>query len=355
MRIVPLLLSFAAVLPAQDWTKDAALAEFHGLVTTKRPMAEWPERDAAIGQWLERVRATRLDLGDHGFAVGVARYFTKDYVGAAEQLLAELDRLDGRLPTGDYDTVVGRALMGFGVTAIREQQIAKAGPSLEHAVRLYSDPVMVYRAACTALASAEQSDAVALLDRLLGRMFADERLDATARQTVLKAVYAPRGGESAAARPALKPFAGRDLDGQEVSLEALKGKVVLVDFWATWCGPCLREMPHVTAAHREYHDDGFVVVGVSLDSEPTQQRGGAIVPPDPEGETTAKIRSTMARLGMDWPVVYEGGGWETRLAKENGIRSIPATFLLDRTGKVRYTNLRGDDLSKRVAELVGEK
>ena len=144
------------------------------------------------------------------------------------------------------------------------------------------------------------------------------------------------------------------MDGKEIKLQDLAGKVVLVDFWATWCGRCIRKMPGIVKAHQKFAEDGLVVIGVSLDKEPGQEPGGALVEPDPKGETVAKIRSTMKKLGMAWPVIYEGGGWGTRLAKENGIRRIPATFLIDRKGKVRYSYLSDDKLEQRIGELLDE-
>ncbi len=86
----------------------------------------------------------------------------------------------------------------------------------------------------------------------------------------------------------------------------------------------------------EIKDDGLAILGVSLD------RANAV----------DKIRSTMTKYGMDWPQIYDGGGWQTKPARVNGVRSIPATFLLDREGNVVATNLRGAALEKTIAEVL---
>jgi thiol-disulfide isomerase/thioredoxin len=133
------------------------------------------------------------------------------------------------------------------------------------------------------------------------------------------------------------PFEFTDLNGKTVSLDKLKGKVVLIDFWATWCKPCIAEMPNVIKLHKEYKDAGFEIVGVSLDRD------------------KAAFESYISRNGMDWPQQFDGKGWGNEIAAKYKVRSIPATYLLDREGKIRYRSIRGPQLEKAVAQLVKEK
>ncbi len=125
-------------------------------------------------------------------------------------------------------------------------------------------------------------------------------------------------------------------DGSEVDLTAMTGKVVLVDFWATWCGPCIAEMPNVIKAYNEFHDDGFEVVGISLD------------------QNQSDLDRYVEENKMPWPQYFDGKGWGNEIAGKFGIQGIPATFLIGKSGKIEATNLRGDALEKKVSELLEE-
>jgi thiol-disulfide isomerase/thioredoxin len=131
-------------------------------------------------------------------------------------------------------------------------------------------------------------------------------------------------------------FTGATADARSVKFpEDYKGKLVLLDFWATWCQPCVAEMPTVVKAKKDFGARGFSVLGVSLDAENAEQ----------------KIASTSRRLEMDWPHVYDGGHWHARVAKQYQISSIPAAFLVDGdTGTIvaMGRDLRGENLGATV-------
>jgi thiol-disulfide isomerase/thioredoxin len=131
-------------------------------------------------------------------------------------------------------------------------------------------------------------------------------------------------------------FNEKDVAGKPLSIASYKGKVVLVDFWATWCGPCRAELPNVIATYKKYHDQGFEIIGVSLDQD------------------QAKLTGFTKSMNMTWPQFFDGQGWQNKLAVNYGIESIPATYLLDGNGKIIGRDLRGDELTQAVAKALGE-
>ena len=142
------------------------------------------------------------------------------------------------------------------------------------------------------------------------------------------------------------------IDGREVDLARMRGKVVMLDFWATWCVPCMRQKPYVIAAYNEFHAQGFEVVGISLDHapDPAKPGGGA--------KTAAQVAEFARQHGMPWPQHYDGQGKANVLAQRFGVTTIPASFLLDQEGRVVAMNMRNDELADAVRRLLaprGEK
>ncbi|MDP1580201.1 MAG: TlpA disulfide reductase family protein [Candidatus Didemnitutus sp.] len=129
-------------------------------------------------------------------------------------------------------------------------------------------------------------------------------------------------------------FAEVDLKGQPLDLAAYRGKVVLIDFWATWCGPCVAELPHVLAAYKKFHAKGFEIIGVSLDKD------------------RARLDAFLEQHQMTWVQFFDGQGWENKLSRQYGISAIPATFLLDANGRIVARDLTGSELEDELAKLL---
>ncbi len=130
-------------------------------------------------------------------------------------------------------------------------------------------------------------------------------------------------------------FNEKDINGNPLSIANYKGKVVLIDFWATWCPVCRIELPNILATYKKYHDQGFEIIGISGD------------------EDQQKLENFLKSQGMTWPQYDDGK--DNKLALKYGVSLLPTSFLLDGNGNIIAKDLRGDALETAVAKSIAKK
>jgi peroxiredoxin len=147
------------------------------------------------------------------------------------------------------------------------------------------------------------------------------------------------GTHDARIKPGATPFPinAKDIAGKPVSLGQYRGKVLLIDFWATWCGPCVAELPNVQAVYNQYHKQGLEVVGFSQD----------------EDEST--LKSFVAQRGMPWRQVFCGSAFGGKVTEAYGVHAIPFMVLIGRDGKIAAVDMRGPELGEAVASAIAKR
>ena len=133
-------------------------------------------------------------------------------------------------------------------------------------------------------------------------------------------------------------FTQNDPDGNPVSLSDFLGKYVLLDFWASWCGPCRQENPNLVKAYAAYKDKGFEILGVSLDNKDGKEAWVKAIEKD----------------GLTWTQVSDLNSWNNEVARSYGVRAVPQSYLIDLQGVIVAQNLRGETLEETLEEIFGE-
>jgi peroxiredoxin len=162
-----------------------------------------------------------------------------------------------------------------------------------------------------------------LIDTEKSSQFGQAAAEALARLTIIPGQRPPE-------------FVMKDLEGRPRAPEQYRGKVLLIDFWATWCAPCVEEMPNLKALYEKYQGRGFAVLGVSLDTD------------------LDTLRDYLKEEEIAWPQICDRRGPKGELARRMGVLSIPTTVLLDRDGIIRHVNTRGPALEDAVRDLLGD-
>jgi peroxiredoxin len=164
---------------------------------------------------------------------------------------------------------------------------------------------------------------------------APELRETEAGKTLRKQIDALKPTSIGAVAP---DFTQSDVNGNPVTLSSFRGKYVLIDFWASWCGPCRQENPNVVKAYNQYKNKNFTIIGVSLDK------------PNGRADWLSAIKSD----GLAWTQVSDLNEWSNAVALLYSVQSIPHNFLIDPTGKIIAKDLRGNDLNSKLAEIFGK-
>jgi thiol-disulfide isomerase/thioredoxin len=212
------------------------------------------------------------------------------------------------------------------------EHLATAVPAAEEFVKLAPKdpraPMLLYTVASN---STDKSVQTAFEDRIL-KDYPESR--------VVTSIKGARKKREAVGKPFELEFTDA-IKGTTVSMKGLKGKVVVIDFWATWCGPCIAEMPTMKKLYAEYKDKGVEFIGVSLDQP--KEKGGL-----------DKLKKYVADNEIGWPQYYQGNYWQSEFSAGWGINSIPCVFIVDAEGNL-YSVEANRKLDKLIPELLSKK
>lgn len=327
----------AAKWVAKDEATRESVAQLREILNRSvRGEAQFDARRADAQAWVAKLG--KKELGDGGFLKALAECTAAaaDAERAPSQdALRRIVDANGGYPVEGFEKPAASALLFLGTRYADAGEWEKCREYLPLLKRHYPDHAAIYwLLGRRGRDHGTDGGRKFLHEVIVPELLADPALDDGDRVAELRRLWevdytGPRS---------FSHVEGPGLDGATVSTASYRGRVLLVDYWATWYKPCLAEAPNVVEAWKRFGPRGFAVVGVCIDDE--GQR--------------AKVVETVKRIGMLWPQIVDGKGSFSPLATVNKVTAIPATFLIDKKGRVRWTGLDGEALLARVEELLNE-
>jgi peroxiredoxin len=311
---------------------------------TAEPMLSAQESIERIRDVVERpARNAELKLRDYELAITMLDRFDRDYDAPADLAIAAFLRGGALLGLGQYDAVlpaIGKALrlplsdeyvpVAYYLKgrALLEQGLADEGiASLRSGIQSGPNHDVVSNARLMLAHGLVERNQIAP-----ARAQLDTILSSDGPGWIMQGAMILRDNLRVIGEPA-PGFVARSLDGDEVDVALYKGRVVLLDFWASWCQPCIAALPEVQAAYETYHGRGFDIVGISLD------------------RNRSALDTFIQRNSMPWTNVYDGA---SAIAERYRVTGIPKTFLLDRNGRIAAVDPRGVRLGTTIERLLSE-
>jgi thiol-disulfide isomerase/thioredoxin len=264
-------------------------------------------------------KAAEAKAREEQFTKQAIRFGNKTVAAKAEANLSEDEKVEQKLTELQRRAVARKA---EGIPAV----LKEFESGLRDLIKEFPNNALPWEAMMVIVNNADPETQKRLLAEIVEAKAANEETVARAKG-MLKAI-------GSLGRPLDLNYTA--LDGRKVDVTKLKGKVVLVDFWATWCPPCMAELPNVVDVYKKYHQKGLEIVGISLD------------------KSEKALQAVLDRYKMEWPQYFDGKGWGNKFVIEYNITEVPTMWLVDKTGKLR-TMRAGDGLEKQVEDLLAEQ